>query len=579
MEEKNEIAQWQKVLKDKVQPGFMAPWQEETKEEEFKDIVRETLCSINSLKGDIGDKRCFLGEAKCSIKNESDIIKVKNEANIPEKSNCIKDVMNEASRYLNGMFNLMHPQVMFNVVPPAAIPSIMGNLMGAMFNPNLVEQEYSGNIAALEIEVSSMISKLIGYDPIKSAGHFTFGGTGAYLFATKLALTKCLQKESRFKGIREDAQILVSKVGHYAVKNCSDWTGLGMDNVRAININEDNSMDINHLEKVMGQCYKEGKPIAMIVATIGTTDAFGVDNIEEIQQVCNRFMIKYNLKRRPFIYADAVIGWAWSMFNSYDFSSNPMGFSKDTLEAIEECKEKIKYLKLADAVGIDFHKTGFTSYNCSMICIKDSEDLKILTRDKDEMAYLYQFSAYTPGEYTLECSRGGNYALAAWCNLKYFGLEGYRAILGNLIESEKALRKVISKEPSMVCINGRDHGFVTLFRVYPNKLSMPSISEDFAKEQYMKEFEDESYVEELRKYNDYQFKVAQELQRMLFEENGPALSFTSKFRLTPYGEPIAAIKAYPMSPYMGCCEKKIRENIIKYILKAAENVDKSYLNR
>lgn len=37
-----------------------------------------------------------------------------------------------------------------------------------------------------------------------------------------------------------------------------------------------------------------------------------------------------------------------------------------------------------------------------MICIKDKKDLKLLTRDKDEMAYLYQFSAYTPGEYTLQ---------------------------------------------------------------------------------------------------------------------------------------------------------------------------------
>ncbi|SQB92739.1 pyridoxal phosphate-dependent decarboxylase family protein [Clostridium tetanomorphum] len=484
--------------------------------------------------------------------------------------------MKEASHYFNGMFNLVHPQSMFNVVPPAAIPSIVGNLMGAMFNPNLVEQEYSGNVAALEIEVSSMISKLIGYDPVKSAGHFTFGGTGAYLFATKLALTKCLGKESRFKGIREDAQILVSKVGHYAVKNCSDWTGLGMNNIRTININEDSSMDINHLEQVMEQCHKERKPIAMIIATMGTTDAFGVDNIKEIEEVCNRFVEKYNLEKRPFIYADAVIGWAWSMFNSYDFNSNPMEFSKDTLEAIKECKEKIKYLNLADAVGVDFHKTGFTCYNCSMICIKNADDLEMLSRDKEEMAYLYQFSAYTPGEYTLECSRGGNYALAAWCNLKYFGLEGYRAILGNLIESEKALRNVIEDEPSMVCINERDHGFVTLFRVYPKKLSIFSNCENFAKNQYEKEFEDTAYKEELRKYNDYQFKVSQELQRMLFEENGPALSFTSEFRLTPYGEPIAAIKAYPMSPYMGRCEKELKENIIEYILKAAENVDKDY---
>ena len=573
MVEKNNTPKWEEIVQSKVKPGFMAPWQDSTMEEDFKDVVTETLHNINLLKGSKEENKCFLGEPKCCIENEDDINKVKTEAKVPEEANSMKEVMKMAIPYFNGMFNWVHPKTMFNVAPPAAIPSIMGNLVGAMFNPNLVEQEYSGNIAALEIEVTAMISKLIGYDSVNSAGHFTFGGTGAYLFATKLALTKCLGKKSRFEGIRKDAQILVSKVGHYAAKNCTDWTGIGMNNIKAINLNEDNSMDLKHLEQVMEKCYEEGKPIAMIVATTGTTDAFGVDDIKGIIEICDKFVKKHKLEKRPFIYADAVIGWAWSVFNSYDFENNPMEFSEESLKAIEECKEKIKYLHLADAVGIDFHKTGFTSYNCSMICIKNKEDLNLLTRDKDEMAYLYQFSAYTPGEYTLECSRGGNYALAAWCNLKYFGLQGYRAILGNLIESEKSLRKVIEKEPSMVCANPKDHGFVTLFRVYPKELKEKLDSQNFAKEQYKREFENEEYKDDLKKYNDYQFKVSEELQRMLFEENGPALSFTSEFRLNSYGQPIAAIKSYPMSPYMACCEADLKEEVLNYVLKASENVD------
>ncbi|WP_129597899.1 pyridoxal phosphate-dependent decarboxylase family protein [Anaerophilus nitritogenes] len=573
MREKNERQKWKKILQEKVQPAFLAPWQEEHKEKEFKEIVRETLYNINSLKGDKEEQKCFLGESKYIIKDKNDILTVQEKAKMPEESTSIKEVMKEVASYFNGMFNWVHPKAMFNVTPPAAIPSVMGNLMGAMFNPNLVEEEYSGNIAALEVEVVGMISDLVGYDTSQSIGHFTFGGTGAYLFATKLALTKCLGKESRWEGIRKDPQILVSKVGHYAVKNCTDWTGLGMNNVRAIDIQEDSSMNLDHLEQVMERCYEEGKPIAMIVATMGTTDAFGIDDLKGIAEICDKFVKKHNLKNRPFIYADAVIGWAWSVFNSYDFKENDMEFSKDTLKAIEECREKIKYLYLADAIGIDFHKTGFTSYNSSMICLKDHNLLDLVTRDRNQMAYLYQFSAYTPGEYTLECSRGGNYALGAWCNLKYFGLEGYRAILGNLIESEKSLRKVIENESSMVCVNYKDHGLVTLFRVYPKSLKKILGSEQFAKEQYDKEFKDPSYKESLVKYNEYQFKVVNELQKILFEENGPALSFTSNFRVTSYKEPIAAIKAYPMSPYMICAEDELKEHIISYILKAADRVD------
>ncbi|AEB75164.1 pyridoxal phosphate-dependent decarboxylase family protein [Clostridium botulinum] len=565
---------WQKVLKEKVQPAFLSPCQEQSKEDDFKDIITQTLKNVNDLKDSDQEKKSFLGEARCCIGDENSIIEVKKKSNIPEKATSMKEVIKEASKYFNGMFNWAHPKAMVNVTPPAAIPSIAGSLMGAMFNPNIVEQEYSGNVAALEIEVASIISKLVGYDCEKSTGHFTFGGTGAYLFATKLALTKCLGKESRTNGIRTDAQILVSKVGHYAMKNCSDWTGLGTNNVRTINLNEDSSMNLSHLEEVMETCYKEGKSIAMIVVTMGTTDAFAIDDIEGVMEICDKFVEKHNLKERPFIYADAVIGWAWSVFNSYDFKENPMEFSENTLKAIEKSKDKIKYLNLADAIGVDFHKTGFTCYNCSMICMKNSNDIQVLTRDKDQMAYLYHSSAYTPGEYTLECSRGGGYALSAWCNLKYFGLEGYRAILGNLIEVEMSLRNVIRKEPSMVCVNGNDNGLVTLFRVYPDSLKDKINFDDFARQQYKNEFCNENYKKDLKKYNDYQAKVAKELERLMLEENGPALSFTSKFRLSSYGEPVAAIKAYPMSPYISSSEKELKEDIIKFVLKAKENIKK-----
>ncbi|AYF53591.1 aspartate aminotransferase family protein [Clostridium novyi] len=574
MIKQNESLNWKRVLTEKVQPAFLSPCQEQTKEDEFKDIVTDTLKNVNNLKDDGKDKKPFLGKGICYIGDENSITEVKKKANIPEKSTSMKEVIKEASKYFNGMFNWAHPKAMVNVTPPAAIPSIAGSLMGAMLNPNIVEQEYSGNVAVLEIEVASIISKLVGYDCKKSTGHFTFGGTGAYLFATKLALTKCLGKESRTSGIRKDAQILVSKVGHYAMKNCSDWTGLGTNNVRTININEDSSMNLNHLEEVMEMCYKEGKPIAMIVVTMGTTDAFAIDDIKGVVEICDRFVKKHNLKERPFIYGDAVIGWAWSVFNSYDFKENPMEFSEATLKAIEKSKDKIKDLNFADAIGIDFHKTGFTCYNCSMICIKDSNDIEILTRDRDQMAYLYHSSAYTPGEYTLECSRGGGYALSAWCNLKYFGLEGFRAILGNLIEAQISLRNVIQKEPSMVCVNGDDNGLVTLFRVYPDSLKDKANFHDFANEQYKNEFCNKDYKKDLKEYNDYQGKVAKELERLMIKENGPALSFTSKFRLSSYGEPVAAIKAYPMSPYMSSSEEDFKEDIIKFVLKAKENIKK-----
>lgn len=569
MENKN----WHKILKEKIQPAFLTPQRDYINNNVFKSIIEYTIDKLNALKSESKDNKCFFGAPVNYMKNLDEINNIKDNSKIPTNVGDITLVIEDCCKYINGMFNWCSPKSMINVVPPAAIPSIVGNLIGSILNSNLVEQNPSGNIAALEIEVVSMISKLIGYDPIKSAGHFTFGGTGAYLFATKLAITKLFGKDSRYTGIPQNGQILVSSVGHFASQTCSDWCGIGMNNVRHIEINEDNSMNLNNLEHVMDECFKEGKPIAMIVATIGSTDAFGIDDIKSIVEIRDRYVEKYNIKNKPFIYADAVIGWAWSVFNDYDFTNNPMQFTNTILNSISESYNKIKNIYLADAVGIDFHKTGFTSYNCSMICVKNSKDLAILAREKHDMAYLYQFSSYTPGEYTLECSRSGNYALSAWCSLKYFGKEGYRALIGSLLELQNSIRNVIKSESSIVCVNEQDNGFVTLFRVYPNSLNINSNTSNFAKFQYKNEFNNPDYSDDLVKYNKYQFEVAKELQRILYEENGPALSFTSKFRLNKYNKPIAAIKAYPMSPYIEIASDNIKDNLIKYILQACKNVD------
>ena len=49
-------------IKNKVKAAFMTPWQDNDREEEFKDIVTETLHNINLLKGSKEDKKCFLGK-------------------------------------------------------------------------------------------------------------------------------------------------------------------------------------------------------------------------------------------------------------------------------------------------------------------------------------------------------------------------------------------------------------------------------------------------------------------------------------------------------------------------------------
>lgn len=494
----------------------------------------------------------------------------------------LPEVITDLVNFFNGMPNWNHPQTMCNVVPPPNTASIIGSTLSQVFSPNILEGEYSWNIAKTEIESGAMLSQLVGWDPQKSGGIYSFGGTGCYFYGLKLALTTVLGKESRFSGIREEGQILVSQSGHYIKQTCSDWIGLGMNNVREIPVDEHNRMDISSLRRVMSQCKKEGKPIIMIVCTMGTTDAFAVDPIAEVRKLIEKYE---NAKGypKPFLYADAVIGWSWLAFRTYDFKKNPLQFSQKALRVLEYNFNQMKPLHHADAMGIDFHKTGWTPYISSFFLVKDYDTFTELL-GRPLPGYLQDRTSYNPFKFTLETSRTGASAMAGWAALKLFGYEGYQVLLGRIIEVGIFFRKLLEKDKNLVCVNPDNHGFVTLFRVYPRHID--------AEEQYEKELTDPSYKDQLLAYNLLQQRVANKLFSMLRDpqekipgwENPPYTSFTSGYRTTKYssndrndtGVFVYALKAFPMSPNSNEISMQVVRN---YVLKARDLVVKELVEQ
>ena len=150
--------------------------------------------------------------------------------------------------------------------------------------------------------------------------------------------------------------------------------------------------------------------------------------LDAIADLRDRLVKEYDLDYRPHIHADAVIGWAWSVFNDYDFEANPLGFRPRTVRALASARRRISKLHRADSVGIDFHKTGFTPYISSLFLARDRADIQLLVRGREQMPYLFQSGERHPGVFTLETSRGGSGVLAAYANLQLFGLVGLRVL-------------------------------------------------------------------------------------------------------------------------------------------------------
>ena len=126
-----------------------------------------------------------------------------------------------------------------------------------------------------------MTSRLIGYDPEKSSGVFTFGGTGTTLYGVKLGLEKTCAGTMQ-KGTPEEIAVFVSDAGHYCASNIVGWLGIGTNNLITIPTTVENEIDLPQLEQQARTALGDGKKIAAIIATLGTTDSFGLDDLESI---------------------------------------------------------------------------------------------------------------------------------------------------------------------------------------------------------------------------------------------------------------------------------------------------------
>ncbi|KAJ4449078.1 hypothetical protein ANN_00473 [Periplaneta americana] len=79
------------------------------------------------------------------------------------------------------------------------------------------------------------------------------------------------------------------RLGHYSVKKCAHWLGLGTENVIPIKTDSNGRMMSSDLNCRIQQTISEGKKPFFVSATAGTTVLGAFDPLEEISDVCRQY--------------------------------------------------------------------------------------------------------------------------------------------------------------------------------------------------------------------------------------------------------------------------------------------------
>jgi L-2,4-diaminobutyrate decarboxylase len=555
-------APYREILQ-RIRLAFPMPTSDRVRDSYLVHSMMLALDKVDELKSELS----FLGRV------ETADFSMCRQAQLPESTATVEHTTADLVRYLEGMPIFGHPCTQQNVVAQPSIPSLVGVLLASLYNPNLCWDEYSQRVALAEVEASAICARLAGYDPDQAAGIFTFGGTGTTLYGVKIGLEKACPNALEC-GVREDAVLLASDASHYCRYNVAQWLGLGTKNVLVVPTNFENEVDLADMHRFARQAIDAGRKIAAFVATMGSTDSFGLDDLEGIVRLRDSLVKDCRLGYRPHVHADAVIGWAWSVFNDYDFEKNSLGFRPRTVRALAGACRRIRHLCLADSIGIDFHKTGFAPYISSLFLLKDGRDFGLISRSAEQMPYMYHSGQHRPGMFTLETSRAGTGVLAALANLRLLGKEGWRAILGHLVEMAQLLREHLEGHGSATVLNRENFGTVTLFRLYPEGVDTFAIKNQ--------EFTNPAYRDSLLRHNRLNRRIFEYVHSEALAGRGVMLSLTECYRKTAYGEPIVALKSFILSPFVdeehvGAVVQKVleaRAHILKNepeILSAAGN--------
>ncbi|MEK4230557.1 pyridoxal phosphate-dependent decarboxylase family protein [Solibacillus sp. FSL H8-0538] len=516
----------------KVQQLFQSEDGNTSQREVILNHIEKILTTMDELKD---PNKTILGEKR----SRSPLFyqELMEQHTVPEIGSSLDTVVEDLVELMEGHPYHTHNFVT-NVLPMASVPGVLGSLTNSLLNGNNLWDVYGPAAAECEVKIISMMSKIVGYDFTKSFGYTTWGGQGAVFSGLRLAIAKQFP-HAKEEGVPNNLYCFASENAHYSLLKSIEAVGIGSNHLIRVKAGKDHAMDMEDLQYRLEEVIAKGGIPVYIVATTGTTDSFGIDDMATIKYITMSIEQRYNLK--PIhIHADSALGGFYAFFNDYDYASNPLQFEQDVLEGLQQITKRMKNLYLADSLCFDFQKLGQTPYLTSLFLVKDGSSLGLLDLDDFDTPYVGNrgYGTYHTG-YTLECSRMGS-SIAIFAALTAFGKTGYQTILANYVRVNLAFRKQLTQSNlSFQIVNPENIGPVTAFRFYP-------AGNAWNKEQ--NGVMTKAQITSINEMNEKLFEILGENRDQIFFGDTTRVC-TVRASDTSELVPIAAAKLFAISPY------------------------------
>ncbi|MGH3357743.1 MAG: pyridoxal phosphate-dependent decarboxylase family protein [Nocardioidaceae bacterium] len=198
------------------------------------------------------------------------------------------DAMEQVTALLrDGIVHTGHPRYFGLFNPRPAFMGIAGDLLTALFNPQLAATSHAPAAVELERHVVATFARWLGL-PERTEGSFTSGGAEANHTAVLVALQRMVPgvASGGLRAASGQPVLYASADSHLAWLKIAHATGLGRDAVRLIGVDESSRMEVGALRDAIRADRAAGRLPFLVVGTFGTTSSGTIDPLDELAALC-----------------------------------------------------------------------------------------------------------------------------------------------------------------------------------------------------------------------------------------------------------------------------------------------------
>jgi glutamate/tyrosine decarboxylase-like PLP-dependent enzyme len=357
-------------------------------------------------------------EERSPLPEPIDIEQLQQWATIPEQPISTATLMAQLQQHLRYAMNAAHPGYMGHMDSIPTAMSIVGDLLVAALNNNMLSVEMSPVFSRLEPLVLQQIAQQFGLGAA-AGGVIVSGGSLANLQALTVARNLAFDAvKTGVVGLARQPVFLVSEMAHTSMQKAAMIMGLGSAAAIAVRTNANAQIDLADLKAQLAQAEQANQQPFAIVATAGTTVTGNIDPIDEIAAIARA--------HRLWLHVDAAYGGALIFSPKY----------RPLLAGIEQ----------ADSITFNPQKWLYVTKTCATVLFKDFSLLKQHFRilapymnDDGQWANL--------GELTVQGTRHPD-ILKLWLSLQHLSRQGYAEIIHHSYALTQQLFTALQARPN-----------------------------------------------------------------------------------------------------------------------------------